>query len=407
MNPRLSRIERVTVRGFKTFNDEATLTIAPLTLVLGRNGSGKSLLSRLPLFASAGLSSDGHGLPMNASGLSLGTAFIDLCPGRMTGHVELELTFSGACPGVLRVRLGPDVGPSPPQRIHAWHWKPEAGTALSLEWTRPGDLYRQGEEIRPVRFHGLLPDLGPKGPPLPRVAAPSHLGPYRLGIPPFAPLPERLTRDLGVDGAQAGVVLASHALLGQPAVLDRVTAWYRDHLGFELRLDDFSSEATGRLFGLAVRAIGRDAWINLAHVGTGTATVLPFVVQHALTHANAGTESRPDLLVCEEPEAHLHPSAQAELADLAVETAGGGRARVLVETHSETLLLRVRRRVAEGRIDASKVQLLWVDDEGPNTRAVRLELGTDGWVNDWPAGLFSEARFEAQALARAISSEEP
>lgn len=79
--------------------------------------------------------------------------------------------------------------------------------------------------------------------------------------------------------------------------------------------------------------------INLKDVGFGTSQVLPVVVQSVLAQKDT-------LVIIEQPELHLHPSAQAVLADLFIKKTREG-ARFLIETHSEHILLRLQRRIAE------------------------------------------------------------
>jgi predicted ATPase len=113
--------------------------------------------------------------------------------------------------------------------------------------------------------------------------------------------------------------------------------------------------------------------INLVDTGYGASQVLPIIVECVLAERDV-------LVIIEQPELHLHPRAQARLADLLIEVATRGRrlidqrklgdqslptrdelrslrVRFLVETHSEHLLLRLRRRIAEtsaGELSASE-----------------------------------------------------
>lgn len=79
--------------------------------------------------------------------------------------------------------------------------------------------------------------------------------------------------------------------------------------------------------------------INLKDVGFGTAQVLPVVIQSVLAPKDT-------LVIIEQPELHLHPSAQAALADMFIKKSREG-VRFLVETHSEHILLRLQRRITE------------------------------------------------------------
>ena len=83
---------------------------------------------------------------------------------------------------------------------------------------------------------------------------------------------------------------------------------------------------------------------NLKDVGYGASQIIPVIVA-ALTSADSA------LVLIEQPELHLHPEAQADIADLLIDSIKGTSRRLLVETHSEHLLLRTQRRVAETTLD--------------------------------------------------------
>ena len=105
----------------------------------------------------------------------------------------------------------------------------------------------------------------------------------------------------------------------------------------------------------------------------------------------------------EQPEIHLHPSLQAELADLFIDIMKTGRRQILVETHSEHLLLRIRRRIAEGTLKPDQVAILFVEKHGGESKVRRLDLNSRGHFSDWPKGFFDEAYQEAMALAAGAS----
>ena len=90
---------------------------------------------------------------------------------------------------------------------------------------------------------------------------------------------------------------------------------------------------------------GEEQVYNLKDVGFGLSQVLPVLVQ-----CYAGDASR--TIILEQPELHLHPRAQADLGDLLIDALGQGH-RFLIETRSEHLLLRLRRRIAETTVKPS------------------------------------------------------
>ena len=84
--------------------------------------------------------------------------------------------------------------------------------------------------------------------------------------------------------------------------------------------------------------------VNIKDIGFGASQALPVIV--------AAVSAQPDsLVIIEQPELHLHPRAQAELADIFIESILRGprssTPSILIETHSENLLLRFRVRLAQ------------------------------------------------------------
>lgn len=132
---------------------------------------------------------------------------------------------------------------------------------------------------------------------------------------------------------------------------------------------------------------GAQDMVSIADVGFGVSQVLPVVV--ALHAAHPG-----QIVYIEQPEIHLHPRAQVALA----ETLGRATRRgvqVVVETHSELLLLGIQRLVASGELDPGKVGLHWFErDEEGATLVKTAELDEQGAFGDWPVD-FSAVSLEA------------
>ncbi len=133
---------------------------------------------------------------------------------------------------------------------------------------------------------------------------------------------------------------------------------------------------------------GAEDLVALADVGFGVSQVLPVVV--ALVYARPG-----QLVYVEQPEMHLHPAAQAALADACVAAAARG-VRVVLETHAEAILLSVQLAVAEDRIASGDVRLHWFqrDDDGVST-IVSETPRADGSFGHWPVD-FGERALDLQ-----------
>jgi len=98
------------------------------------------------------------------------------------------------------------------------------------------------------------------------------------------------------------------------------------------------------------------------------------------------------VLLVEQPELHLHPAIQSEIADLIIEFSDEQKGnQILVETHSEHLLLRLQRRVREGLISATDICVLYVHADNNGSHCQQLQLDDNGeFIDEWPNGFFEE-----------------
>ena len=118
----------------------------------------------------------------------------------------------------------------------------------------------------------------------------------------------------------------------------------------------------------------------------------------ALTARTAG----PGVDVVEHPEAELHPAAHGEIAELLIDNLSGSDRPLVIETHSEMVLLRARRWVAEGRLPAENVVVYWVQAEpGRGSILHKILIDERGEMESWPNGVFIEDYEEILAIRRA------
>lgn len=399
------RLLSIGCQGYKPFRKRVDLGLRPLTVLFGRNNSGKTALLRLPRLLLRSLSSRARiGFPLETDGLRFGESFRDLIHerlihGRITFAVELEhsghrLALEAEIQNIALSVAGADAE-AQYQVVASWR---SAEPSISLRWDtsrhRPPSYGQHGA----IEFRGLLPAAAAETELPCRVFDEwslavrdfedriSHLsaqrrsisGSYERGVP----------RPIGLDGASApGQLAESSHLLGA------VGEWYERNMdGWRLSLD-----SSGELFRCLLRR--GTVEVNLSDSGDGMQMLLPVVTQQIL-HTLDNRDPFFDFI--EEPELHLHPAAHAPLADLFLDTARTGRGQVLVETHSENLLLRIRRRVAEGAVDPDLVGLYWVEDQVDGSSSVRrIRIQPDGEVDDWPEGVFSESYHEVRALRHA------
>lgn len=98
-----------------------------------------------------------------------------------------------------------------------------------------------------------------------------------------------------------------------------------------------------------IKEKGSGLLINLKNTGYGASQVIPIIAQ-SVTPPSKKTNQQPNLVVIEQPELHLHVEAQGTLADFFLNQKAIQRGKsFLLEAHSEHLLLRFQRRIAETR----------------------------------------------------------
>ncbi len=126
---------------------------------------------------------------------------------------------------------------------------------------------------------------------------------------------------------------------------------------------------------------------NALNMGFGVSYVLPVIV--SLLKAKKG-----DLLILENPEAHLHPKGQRRIGEL-ISLAASNGIQIIVETHSDHILNGIRLAVKQRKIQAQQVQLNYfyqfIDKNGiPRHEKTSPEIFEDGSLSNWPDGFFDE-----------------
>jgi len=220
-------------------------------------------------------------------------------------------------------------------------------------------------------------------------------------IGPFRAEPQRTNlfsgerpTTVGVDGAKAIDMLASDYLRRgrrKKQLLNQAVRWLKKA---EIARDFKVRVLSDRHYEMLVQHPVTQEFENLADVGYGTSQVLPVIA----AGYNLQTESA---LVVEQPELHLHPGAQSELGDFFLDLYRSGVQSIL-ETHSEHIILRLQRHVAEGSINPRDLHVYFVHASGGRKIAHKLTVGEDGIFKEpWPRGFFEERLKEVTALARA------
>ena len=153
-------------------------------------------------------------------------------------------------------------------------------------------------------------------------------------------------------------------------------------------------------YEVKLRTRGSGDWVDLPDVGFGISQVLPVLVQCFYAPPRS-------IILMEQPEIHLHPSAQSALADVLIDVVNSkenGRDRniqLIIETHSEHFLRRLQRRIAENKIPQGKVSAYFADITRSPATLKPLELDIFGNIGNWPANFFGDEMQDIVAQSRA------
>lgn len=451
------------IRGFKCWKDTGPIRLAPLTVFFGTNSSGKtSLCQFLLMLKQTAQSSDRHRvlhLGDANTPVELGT-FHDMVFGHDTdGSISFSIncripwaTVESDNP-TRRVRRAEgfrfeaEVGTEPAERdrmivkrmIYTWPgpdptnlmvgMKPEADDYRKCELVSEGSRLirrpgRQSSLPPPVRFYGFPEEVAAyyQNSDVPfdlALALERQLG-HLCYVGPLRKYPRRsyiwsgeVPEHVGYHGELAveAILAAQERRIGlaqdrQEQSLMEIVAHWLEKMNL---VADFQAKRVAehrREHEVLVRTVGSEHTVNLTDVGFGVSQVLPVVAQAFYAPHNS-------TIIFEQPEIHLHPSAQAALADLFIEAIhakermpGAGRTadrktQLIVESHSEHFLVRLQRRIAEQVLGPDEVALYFCKPGPDGSILEALNLDEYGNITNWPENFFGDAFGDAAAMTHA------
>ncbi len=178
-------------------------------------------------------------------------------------------------------------------------------------------------------------------------------------------------------------------------------------LGYELRnmnlIDDFKVEQIAKgisQYQLKVKTKGSNEFVDLPDVGVGVSQVLPVLTQCYYAEPNS-------IIIMEQPEIHLHPSAQAALADAfihVIKSQAGGKSRniqLIIETHSEHFLRRLQRRIAENDLEDNQLAAYFASVNNGQSSLQELRIDDYGNIKNWPENFFGDEMGDIAGHAKA------
>lgn len=445
---------------FKCWRDTGRVTLAPLTLLFGANSAGKSSLGHwlLALKQTAQSADRRRALHLGdeRSLVDLGS-FADSLYGHALDQ-PMQFSLRWALPRPLAVQdplsgqtlqgdtldinaaLGADASVQPRLQALRYRLLADRTERLSASLAPDGEgrlqLSATGYRLAPAEDRPALlaPPLEPPEkfyrvgePTLARFRNAGFLADFALALEgllgrlsylgPLREAPRRIyawsgdtPEGVGSRGEYAIAALLAAGAAGRrlAAAADQPALGFAELIATQLQqlgvINAFQVTAVApgrREYEVLLRVHAGGAWVGLTDVGFGVSQVLAPVVQSFYCP--------PDAVVwMEQPELHLHPRVQANLADLfigAIRAREDGRPRnvqLIVESHSEHLLNRLQLRVAERRLHPEEVAIWFCSQGDDGARIERLRLDEDGEIANWPADFFGDEM--ADVAGRALAA---
>jgi hypothetical protein len=230
-----------------------------------------------------------------------------------------------------------------------------------------------------------------------------YLGPLRAYPERQYPWSGGQPEDMGRAGEQAVNALLASRERGltisrgkgkKKATLEEYVAFWLQKLGLihSFRVEPIAEG--GQLYRVLVKKSASAAEVLVTDVGFGVSQILPVLVIcfYVPEHST---------VILEQPEIHLHPSVQAGLADVFIDAFQKRGVQILLESHSEHLLRRLQRRVAEEVLKPEDMSLYFCTAEDGESQTKTLDMDLFGNIQNWPKDFFGDEFGEVAAMTRA------
>ena len=180
------------------------------------------------------------------------------------------------------------------------------------------------------------------------------------------------------------------------SVEEYVAHWLKE-LGLIYDFSVVEIAKDSNLYQVKVKKSENAVEVLLTDVGFGVSQVLPVLALCYYVPEGA-------TVIFEQPEIHLHPSVQAGLADVFIDAMNVRHIQIVLESHSEHLLRRLQRRLAEEKIRAGDLKLYFCDVSKTASRLIPLDIDGFGHIRNWPKDFFGDEFGEISAIVEAEQS---
>jgi hypothetical protein len=381
---------RLWIKNFRAIREQE-LDIAPITVLYGMNGTGKSsvlyaLLTLKNIVLNPNQPVDaffGYGF------LGLGNFKAVVFDHNDREPIELGVSVTEVSEGEIRyfVRLNPSNGE------FRFYSEPSFRLALSVAFPYPANAHEErGWNGFRVVWNGLLVQVEPTN-ITPETKEQAEFLARRFN----QPIELVRTTDIvplrrGFSKPYYGAVSLSPLLVSEdevatllatdPYLPGKVSVYLERIVGHSLY---YHAQLGTAIFNL--NTVDRTTGMTCELVNEG------FGVNHLVFLLTKALRSDVRIVCIEEPEIHLHPSAQRKLAQALVDIAQNENKHFIITTHSETFLMALLAEVARGRLAPEQLACYWAVKKGKEAQFERQQVNEQGQIEGGLAS-FMEGELE-------------
>lgn len=369
----MASLRQIRLKNYKPFKTEQTMDIRPVTVIIGKNSSGKSsILKLLPLFQAATSGNMTAPLMLLNDGVSLGTRYEDLFHNNITSDLMLGASFDNGCRFDVTYAIN-----NGQLFVYDYIVSKNGGATYSERASKDGFPILRG-----MTFETACKELNISADDM-RLFT-EYIGPIRINAPKEIYFEgESNLSSVGLQGEKAYQALLN-SYLTDGKLFNEVSNWFDGNLEGQYLTFKPNGPSTGS-YSLYVRH-DNNFDVNIAQVGQGLGQVLPIIVASFM-------KGNMDVVAIEQPALHLHPAAHAQVAyRIAMSAKETGR-KYLIESHSENFILGLRNIVAnpDNDVRAEDIVIYFVDKDEDGAVLDRIEILPNGELTSWPTGIFSES----------------
>nr|WP_315200974.1 DUF3696 domain-containing protein [uncultured Flavobacterium sp.] len=363
-------VSKIRFKNFKLFKNWQELEIKPITVLIGKNNTGKSAILKLPTMISESLKGEiDEPISLNSK-ISVGKRYEELFYNKeiladtidfeiSDEKEKLKISIKGINRGdnieIKNYNLNDEDIKITKSNVKGFKHSKVKSLKLTFDYI---DAFREFPK------GGYITDINGK------------------------------IDSIGISGLNAFKLLAQYRKENN-LLLSSISKWFEANFeGWKIEIKEIAASIEGFDFVLSNDKIKN---INIINTGSGIRQVLPLIVRSYMP------VEEETLIIIEEPESHLHPAAHGNLAQRFVDSfLENKNKRYLIETHSKNFILRLQALIADPKVGFSNkdIAVYYVDYKEHEQLSIleRLEIDENGEFTKWPEEIFNESYRELLLL---------